>query len=324
MRWDERTSQIRASYESAITVAGLLCALAVFAVASRASAQTPLRLPATNVTVPAINYNPGQDAKIKGLIISRDGDDMTIRDEGGYLDVVTLTEDTKISSPSGVFKTEKKHRDVTSLLPGLIVEVKGSGGQRGNLVAKSVSFHSSALRTAEQIAAGTLALSRRVDANTDSIEALKARVADSLAMVEARARDSLAAINVRFDDLDKYSVRDSATVNFNTGSAMLSDPDKRILDQIVENSSNINGYLVEVTGYADTTGRAAFNQTLSERRAQAVVDYLTQVKSMPLRRILNPTGFGTSHAVATNATPEGRAENRRSEVRILVNQARRP
>ena len=216
--WDERTSRIRASYGDAITVAGLLCALAVLAVASRASAQTPLRLPATNVTVPAINYNPGQDAKIKGLIISRDGDDMTVRDEGGYLDVVTLTEDTKISSPSGVFKTDKKHRDVTSLLPGLIVEVKGSGGQRGNLVAKSISFHSSALRTAEQIAAGTVALSMRVSANTDSIEALKARVADSLAMIEARARDSLAAIHVRFDDLDKYSVRDSVIVNFNTGA----------------------------------------------------------------------------------------------------------
>src|SRR4051812_21645580 len=69
MRWDERKSQIRASYGDAITVAGVLCALAVLAVASNASAQTPLRLPATNVTVPAINYNPGQDAKIKGLII---------------------------------------------------------------------------------------------------------------------------------------------------------------------------------------------------------------------------------------------------------------
>src|SRR5689334_7337248 len=114
MRWRERKTQIRAMYGEAITVALMWGGLAVLVLAARAQAQKePLMLPTTHVTVPQKAYSPGEGAKVKGLIISRNGDDMVIRDETGYLDVVTLTADTKISSPSGIFKTEKKRRDVT-------------------------------------------------------------------------------------------------------------------------------------------------------------------------------------------------------------------
>jgi outer membrane protein OmpA-like peptidoglycan-associated protein len=324
MRWNERKTRIQTMYGEAITVALLLGALAVLTLASHASAQKqPLLLPTTHVTVPQRGYSPGEGAKIKGLILSRDGDDMTIRDETGYLDVITLTADTRISSPSGVFKTEKKHRDVTSLLPGLIIEVKGSGGSRGNLVASSISFHTSALRVAEQIAAGDVVPSMRIHANADSIEALKLRVADSIAVITARTRDSLTAISVRFDDIDRYDARDSATVNFATGKAELTDDAKRTLDNIAEHGSHLNGYLVEVRGYADTTGHDALNQDLSARRAQAVVEYLHQTGNVPLRRILNPTGFGSSDPAAPNDSPEGRAMNRRAEIRLLVNRTKR-
>src|SRR6266545_4469941 len=99
MTWNDRKTQIRATYGEAIRIALVLCALAVLAVASKASAQTPQRLPVTSVSAPAMSFNTGQSAKVKGLIISRDGDDMTIRDENGYMDVITLTADTRISSP---------------------------------------------------------------------------------------------------------------------------------------------------------------------------------------------------------------------------------
>ena len=324
MRWNERKTQIQTMYGEAITVALLLGAVAVLTLASRASAQKqPLLLPTTHVTVPQRGYSPGEGAKIKGLILSRDGDDMTIRDESGYLDIVTLTADTKISSPSGVFKTEKKHRDVTSLLPGLIIEVKGNGGSRGNLEARSISFHSSALRVAQQIAAGDVVPSMRLNRITDSVEALKMRLADSVAVITARARDSLTAISARFDDIDRYDAKDSATVNFETGKAELSDDAKRTLDNIAEHGMHLNGYLVEVRGYADTTGHDALNQDLSARRAEAVVEYLNQKGNVPLRRILNPTGFGSSDPAATNDTPEGRAMNRRAEVRLLMNRTKR-
>lgn len=320
MKWDAGKIQVQERHGDAIRVALTLSALTLLAFAPNAQAQNPPTLPVTRVTAPSISYTPGQEAKVKGLIVSRDGDDMMLQDDQGHFNVVTLTADTKISSPSGLFKMDKKKRDVTQLLPGLIVEVKGNGGPRGNLVADRISFHSSALKTAQQVAAGTLALSRKVDANTDSIEALKARVSDSLSMIEARARDSLAAVNMRFDDIDKYTTKQTATVNFATGSAVLDDAAKARLDGIADFGMQQNGYLLEVRGYTDSRGGESMNQDLSVRRAQAIVDYLAARKNVPLRRMLNPTGFGEMDPVASNQTSQGRAENRRGEVRVLVNQ----
>jgi len=335
MRWRERKTQIRAMYGEAITVALMWGGLAVLVLAARAQAQKePLMLPTTHVTVPQKAYSPGEGAKVKGLIISRNGDDMVIRDETGYLDVVTLTADTKISSPSGIFKTEKKRRDVTSLLPGLIVEVKGSGGSNGNIVADRISFHSSALRIAQQIAAGDVVPSARIQANSDSIDALRGRTADSLksinqrivdsvANLTMRTNDSLRAVDARFDDIDKYDYMDSARVNFATGKADLTDDAKRELDALAARGIQNAGYLIEVRGYADETGRSSYNQELSERRANAVTDYLAHHGNVPLRRMLNPTGFGELDPAAPNSTAEGRAVNRRVEIRVLVNRAKR-
>lgn len=333
MRWSERKAQIRTMYGEAMSVALLWGGLAMLVPAARAQAQKqPLMLPATHVTVPQRTFSPGEGAKVKGLIVSRNGDDMVIRDETGYLDVITLTADTKISSPSGIFKTEKKHRDVTSLLPGLIVEVKGSGGSNGNIVADKISFHSSALKVAQQIAAGEVVPNARIQANTDSIRALKARGADSLralnyrmidsiSAITARARDSLGAINARFDDIDKYEERDSAHVNFATGRAELNDEAKRALDDFAARGMTTEGYLIEVRGYADSVGTESYNMQLSERRAQAVVDYLALKANVPLRRMMNPTGFGEMDPAAPNSTSQGRAINRRADVKLLVNRA---
>ena len=76
--------------------------------------------------------------------------------------------------------------------------------------------------------------------------------------------------------------------------------------------------MVEVAGFTDTTGNAAKNEELSEKRADSVVRYLQQ-GDVPLRRILAPAGLGESHSVADNKTTQGRKLNRRVEVRVLVN-----
>lgn len=330
--WSEDERHSSAARSEAIRVAYIMCALAVLALAARASAQTPFRLPTQHVIVPKVDYAAGQNAKINGLILSRSGDDMTVRGDDGTVSIVTLTEATRISSPSGLFNLDRTRRDVTSLLPGLIVDVKGIGGDRGNLVADRISFRSSALRVAEQVAAGTLMLSHRVDANkdsadafaqriTDSLEQAKARIADSIDAITERTRDSLEAIGARFDNLDTYDLRGKATVNFATGSAELSDAGKQQLDALVDAGMQLRGYLVEVTGYADATGSTSMNQRLSQRRADAVVEYLTQIKNVPVRRILNPTGFGETQPIGSNGTTAGRARNRRAEVRVLVNKA---
>ena len=66
------------------------------------------------------------------------------------------------------------------------------------------------------------------------------------------------------------------------------------------------------------------NLDLSERRAEAVVDYLVRDKGIPIRRVLNPTGFGEERPVASNDTRAGRAMNRHADVKVIVNRAKRP
>ena len=334
MRWSESTAQSRTTHDEAINMALVWGSMALLAFAVEAKAQRePPMLPAQQVSVPRQAFAPGQGAKVKGLIISRSGDDMMVRDESGHLARITLTADTRISSPSGLFKMEKKRRDVTSLLPGLVVEVKGSGGSNNNLVADKISFHSSSLRTAQQMAAGDVMLKARIQANKDSIDAIRRRhgdslrsvnqrLDDSLASISSRTRDSLAMINARFDDLDTYEQRDSALVNFASGNADLNADGKRTLDALAERGMQMKGFLIEVRGYADTVGQTDYNQRLSERRAQAVVDYLA-LRNVPLRRMLNPTGLGEADPAAPNNTKEGRALNRRAEVRVLVNSMQR-
>ena len=74
-----------------------------------------------------------------------------------------------------------------------------------------------------------------------------------------------------------------------------------------------------MTGYADSTGSAAINTKLSEERAKAVVTYLFQQCGVPMRHIVAPGAMGEYGPAAPNETKAGRAENRRVEVKILVN-----
>lgn len=327
MSWNECKARVRTMYGEAITVALLLGALALLVLASDVTAQQthterPVSLPPTKISAPRNEFSRGEEATIRGLIIGRNGDDMLVRDQFKRTNVVTLTQDTRIWSPTGLFKLERKERDATSLLAGLEVEVRGKGGSRGNLVAHQVRFHSSSLRVAQQIAAGEVALSNRISANKDSIHALRERMIDSLSAAEARARDSLEVINKRFEDMDRYDAKDSVTVMFAEGGDALDVNAQHALDALITKAVTLSGYLIEVRGFADATGDPAANLDLSQRRAQMVVHYLAQ-RNVPLRRILNPTGLGESDPAASNENAMGRALNRRAEVRILVNRAQR-
>jgi outer membrane protein OmpA-like peptidoglycan-associated protein len=77
--------------------------------------------------------------------------------------------------------------------------------------------------------------------------------------------------------------------------------------------------VLEVQGYADSRGSIARNRALSQRRADAVIRYLVENHNIPLRRIVTPYGFGEMNPVAENETREGRAQNRRVEIKLLVN-----
>jgi OmpA-OmpF porin, OOP family len=100
---------------------------------------------------------------------------------------------------------------------------------------------------------------------------------------------------------------------------VLSSEAKAALDEIATQAKGEKGYLIQVTGYASADGGAAKNRTLSERRADAVMRYLAENHDIPLHRMINPFGFGELKPVSENDTREGRKQNRRVEVAILVN-----
>lgn len=123
----------------------------------------------------------------------------------------------------------------------------------------------------------------------------------------------------RFTALSEYDTKGQATVTFNTGSSKLSANDQEQLKTLAQTATGLTGYIVEVTGYADATGSAAMNTQLSENRAKAVIAFLMQQGKVPIRHIVAPGAMGEYAPAATNETKAGRAENRRVEVKVLVN-----
>lgn len=275
-----------------------LALVSTFALSLPAHAQQTAQLP------PMMVYAEGQKAKIRGVIVDRNGDEIRVREGDKATHDIMLKDDTKIETPSGFLKMDRIRRDTTTLLPGLMLTVEGHGGEGGRLYADKIKFSSTSYRTAQQINVGTEKTKGQVSANSDSI---------------ARNKQRIAAVNKRVSNLDDYDLKSETIVWFETGSAQLSQAARQALDAVITNSATLKGYLIEVTGYADTTGTPAVNRPLSAHRAEAVVAYLTEVGKVPLRRILNPTGMGTADAIATNKTPDGRAMNRRAQVRVLVN-----
>lgn len=291
-----------------------LAVLALLALTAPVSAQegSPT-IAATDPLVPNVSYSPGQYAKIEGTIVSRKGDALLVRRQNTQeLSVVTLTEQTEIESPSGILNLERKKQDMVKLKPGLFLKVRGHGGDQRELVAERISFHKGALKVTNQISSGTVELKEemdaRFDANTDSMNAAK-----------ARARTELSSLATRIADLDAYDAKFSGSVQFATGSDALSSTARSTLDSLVALGTGLNGVLVEIAGFADSRGSAEFNRRLSQRRVESVVAYLAGTHGVPLRKIVNPSGLGTANPVGSNNTAEGRAMNRRVEVKILVN-----
>ncbi|MEJ7616186.1 MAG: OmpA family protein [Pyrinomonadaceae bacterium] len=129
----------------------------------------------------------------------------------------------------------------------------------------------------------------------------------------------VSATNERIAALDDYTVQQVTTVNFKLGSFVLSPEAKAQLDTMAQQLTSAKNFMVEITGFADATGGDDLNRRLSQRRADAVVRYMAENHNVPLRRMITPFGYGEMQAVADNTTREGRAQNRRVEVKMLIN-----
>lgn len=300
------------------------------------------------VTPNARTFTDGQQAKVEGVIISRDGQTIKLRADDDSIGTIDLTSTTKIKLKSGAFIFRKSSTmSVDSLVPGLHIEADGKGNSKGDLVADKVTFDPNSMKASRQIDTRVSPLEARtgtLEGRTGTLEGRASQMESRAGQIEGRqgqledqqhqlgtqvgqvkseadqATQGVATVNGRVGDIDNYDVKDTATVYFRLNSSALSDEAKKDLDALAQKAQTQKGYMLDVEGFADATGKAATNQALSEARANAVIHYLEQQANIPVRRILAPTGMGTSHEVADNTTAKGRKMNRRVEVKILVSQ----
>ena len=252
----------------------------------------------------------GSKMKFRGVVITRNGDVFTIRDATRADYQVLITDNTSVKTYGGFLSSGKKY-PVTDILRGLIVEVEGRGDNQGQLVADKIRFRESDMRAAQT-----------TEARVGPVEANQERMAgqmDELYAVAAEARAEVKAVNDRVSSLDDYDVQETVSVTFRTNSAVLSPEAKQQLDTLATKANAAKAYMIEVAGHTDSTGSDAKNFRLSQQRAEAVVQYLAVQHKIPLRRFVTPMGYGKTDAVADNTTSEGRQQNRRVDVKMIVN-----
>jgi len=258
-------------------------------------------------------YGAGSN-EIEGMIVDRTGDGMTVRAANGMDYKVVLTDATKVQVKKGL---GLRHGQMswTSLIPGLRVSVKGDLNSRGGIIASVVNFTKDDLRTASMIQAGLDPTVRRVGAAEQNIEVNKEAIAANKQQIASNQQ----AVNERFASLADYDTKGQVTVYFAVGKNVISASDKQALSQLAASAANVPGYIIQVKGFADSTGNAVMNQKLSASRAEAVIAYLMQQCNIAPRHIVAPGAMGISNPVASNETSQGRAQNRRVEVTILAN-----
>lgn len=276
------------------------------------------------------NLVNGQRYDIKGVVVAKEDDStLIVRDSVGVDTRVVIAPNASIRANS--FWGSGDRFPAQSLVRGLNLEVEGRGDGMGNLAATKVRFDRSNLQTAQAIDSRVTPAEVRLTAAEQNAERVSGQIDELMAISNAarggaRAAQDTAdaavagvnATNQRISALDDYVVSESATVNFRVNSAVLSPEARADLDQVAAQAMTLNGYIIEVTGFASAEGNAAANKRLSERRAQAVKDYLIQTHNVPLRRFGTSYGYGVLQPVADNTTREGREMNRRVEVKLLV------
>ena len=229
---------------------------------------------------------------IEGFISARSGDRMQVTSADGQKSVITINDATRISASKGLFGLGHSKIAADSLLNGIPVSVKTMQSGDG-LIASQIKLHKKDLRTASMIHTGT---AQGFAEQTAATEALRGRMAD----------------------IDKYNIKQTVNVNFDTGKAVLSPEAKNALCATATSAEGIDNALLLVIGYTDSTGSEDFNQDLSDKRAGRVVHYLQQACGWKPYRMLTPTGMSESNPVASNDTAQGKAENRRVAVNVLV------
>ena len=283
------------------TIALLLGALAISAPASLSAQQTErediivsgqqeMAYEQADAAMPDAPAPAGPE--IEGIISARSDDRLQVTTGDGTRTVVALNDSTRIKASKGFLGLGRETLAADSLLNGLPVSVE-TVQYGGELVASEISLRNSDLKTASMIHNGT---AQGFAEQTAATEALRGRMGD----------------------IDQYNVKGTTNVNFDTGKAVLSEQGKADLCATAQAAEAMDNALLLVVGYTDSTGSDELNQQLSEKRAGRVVNYIQQNCGWKPYRMLTPTGMAKADPLASNDTPQGKAQNRRVAVNILV------
>lgn len=268
-----------------------------------------------------------QSAKVQGLIKARNGDTMILQTSESPNLTVLLTDNTQVGQVQGVFKARRKDMSMAALIPGLAVKVEGTYNDQNQLVAASVSFKGNDLEQAQKIEAGMHETRVQAQQNKAELEKHTAELEkQNIALQQhqeqiASNKAAIDAATARFGQLDDYYILDEVTVYFANGKVKVDPSYRPKLLALAAKAKTVNGYVIEIKGYASSAGDVALNQQLSEDRADEVVNILIQEGHIPLTRMLAPGAMGESHQVGSDTTAEGQAQNRRVVVRVLQNKA---
>jgi OmpA-OmpF porin, OOP family len=268
-----------------------------------------------------------EPTKVEGVIVGRSGDVMIVEYLQGAELAFLLDDNTKVSQVGGVFKARRTDKSMASLIPGLKVKVEGTYNQSRQMVATSVKFKGDDLEQAQVAEASNRETRKGLEVHKAELERQAAALKEQneqLQLHETQLAEHKAQIDAavaRFGQMDDYYILDEVTVYFANGKVSLDPKFEGPLLELATKARGVDGYVIEVRGYASSSGSVALNQKLSEDRANSVTNLLLQKGHVPLTRVLAPGAMGEAHQVGSDKSAEGEAQNRRVVVRVLQNKA---
>ena len=268
-----------------------------------------------------------QSTKVQGIIKSRSGPDIILNTSQDPNMVVMLTDSTDVGQVEGLLKARSKQMSMAALIPGPRrfcrrrqqqperprCQQSTIQGQRPEERQSHRSRHARYQSAGAKEPGRAAKQNAELQAQNEALQKHEAAIAANKAAVDAAI--------ARFGQLDDYYIMDEVTIYFANGKTKV---DPKYISQITtlaQNASKVEGYMIEIKGYASAVGSPQVNQKISQERAQNVANILLQQGKVSLTRMLAPGAMGESEQVSTDKTVEGQAENRRVVVRVLQNKA---
>ena len=265
--------------------------------------------------------------KIEGVIKGRSGSEIILQTADSPKLIVLLTDSTDVAQVVGALKARKKEMSMAALIPGLPIQVEGNINADNQLVATKIRFKGDDLQQAQAIQAGLAETNQQAQQNKAELEKQNAELAAQNAALSEQQKKiaanqaAIAANTARFGQLNDYYIYDEVTVYFGNGKTKVDPKYNPQLVALAEKAKDVKGYMIQVKGYASSSGSASLNQKLSDERANNVTNVLLQDGHVPLTNMLAPGAMGESRQVGNDKTAESEAQNRRVVVRVLQNKA---